>query len=208
MKKLDLSSILSRLDVLRPMLAWPLWQCMGGLALVVVLILGAYVTSFWLPLQDRIENTEGAIATQQTIYRRNLHTWHDLPRKKRQFERLKKELKLARTMLPEKSQIPDLLDGVSRAGRKAGLEFSIFQPQAEIRRELHAEVPVLLEMKGTFRQIVLFLRAVGEMKRIVDIRNLSFSRGTDGLLTVRGKALTYRLLDDGELKKKPAKTGG
>jgi len=204
--KMDLSPLLSRLDALRPMLAWPVWQLVGGLVLVVVLLIGGYLMSFWVPLQDEIQNAEDAISHQQTIYRRNLHTWNDLPRKKKQFERLKKELELARTMLPEKSQIPDLLDGVSRAGRKAGLEFSVFQPQAEIRRELHAEVPVLLEMKGTFRQMALFLRSVGELKRIVDVQNLNFARGEDGLLTVRGKALTYRLLDDSELrKKKPAK---
>lgn len=203
-----MSPVLSRLDALRPMLAWPAWQLVGGLALAVVLIIAGYVFSFWMPLQDQIKSTEDSIKQQQSIYQRNLHTWNDLPRKKRQFERLKQELELARTMLPEKSQIPDLLDGVSRAGRKAGLEFSIFQPQAEIRRELHAEVPVLLEMKGTFRQIALFLRSVGEMKRIVDVQNLTFVSGKGNILTVRGKALTYRLLDDSELRKnKPAKAG-
>ncbi|MDQ6987063.1 MAG: type 4a pilus biogenesis protein PilO [Mariprofundaceae bacterium] len=200
---------LSQLNALRPMLALPVWQCVAGLAGVVVLLLGGYVFNFWMPLQDNIKNAENDIKSQETIMQRNLRTARDLPRKKRQFEVLKRNLKLAQTMLPEKSQIPDLLDGVSIAGRDAGLEFSVFKPLREIKRELHAEVPVSLTMKGTFRQLALFLRTVGEMPRIVNVMDLSFVRDKGQMLTVTGRAVTYRLLDESELKKnnKKAKAG-
>jgi type IV pilus assembly protein PilO len=113
---------------------------------------------------------------------------------------MQKQLKLAKSMLPEKSQIPDLLDGVSRAGKDAGLEFSVFQPMPEEKKELHAEVPVMLNLTGTFRQMVLFLRTVGEMQRIVDVKDLDFVQGDDGTLQISGRAVTYRLLDDQEIK--------
>jgi len=199
---------LSQLNALRPMLALPVWQCVGGLVAAVVLLLGGYVFYLWMPLQEGIVNAEKDIKSQEIVMQRNLRTARDLPRKKRQFEVLKRELKLAQTMLPEKSQIPDLLDGVSLAGRNAGLEFSVFKPLREIKRELHAEVPVSLTMKGTFRQLALFLRTVGEMPRIVNIMDLSFVRDKEQALTVTGRAVTYRLLDKSELKKnKKAKAG-
>jgi len=192
---------LSQLNALRPILAVPVWQCVAGLSAVVVLLIGGFVFYFWMPMQDSIVATEKAIESQQRIYQRNIRTAKDLPRKKRQFEALKKELKLASAMLPEKSQIPDLLEGVSRAGRHAGLQFENFKPLHEIKRELHAEVPVALSMTGSFRQVVLFLRTVGEMPRIVDIKNLSFAKGKKGqALSIKGKAVTFRLLDDNELK--------
>jgi len=188
---------LSHLNVLRPILAVPVWQCVAGLVLFVCLLFAGYGFYVWMPVQEQIANTEKDKQLQEQRYRRNLRTANDLPRKKRQFEALKAQLKLARTMLPEKSQIPDLLEGVSHAGRQAGLEFETFQPLLEVKKELHAEVPVALTMTGSFSQVAVFLRTVGEMPRIVNVKNLSFSRGSGTQeLTVSGKAVTYRLLDE------------
>lgn len=196
-----------QLDALRPILALPVWQCVAGLVVVVALLIGGYVFTVWMPTQDEIKGVNDSIQQQQTVLNRLQRTARDLPRKKRQFVEMKKQLALASSMLPEKSQIPDLLDGVSRAGKHAGLEFAVFQPMPEVRKELHAEVPVSLNMTGTFRQMVLFLSTVGEMQRIVDVKNLSFVQGKDNVLQVNGQAVTYRLLDDAEIKQaqqKPA----
>jgi len=201
---------LSQLDVLRPVLAVPVWQCIAGLVAVIALLIGGYVFTVWVPAQEDIERVNKDIQLQQTTLFRQRNTAKDLPRKKLQFEEMKKQLALASSMLPERSQIPDLLDGVSRAGKHAGLEFSVFQPMPEVKKELHAEVPVSLNMTGTFRQVALFLSTVGEMQRIVDVKKLTFVRGSDDTLQVNGQAVTYRLLDDAEIKQiqqKPAAGG-
>jgi len=201
---------LPQLDVLRPVLGVPVWQCVAGLVTVVVLLVGGYVFAIWMPLGEKIEGVEKSIQGEQKVLQRNRQTARDLPRKRLQFEEMKNQLKLASSMLPEKSQIPDLLDGVSRAGKHAGLEFSVFQPLGEVKKELHAEVPVSLSTTGTYRQIALFLSTVGEMQRIVEVKGLSFSQGKGDELQVNGQAVTYRLLDDQEIKQaqqKPAAGG-
>lgn len=196
----DMDLNLPKLDVLRPVLGLPVWQCVAGLAGTVVLLLAGYVFLVWMPGQDKINGIENDIRHQQVILQRNLQIVKDLPRMKLQFEEMKRQLKLAKSMLPDKSQIPDLLEGVSRAGKDAGLEFSVFQPRPEERKALHAEVPVTLNMTGTFRQVALFLRTVGEMQRIVDVKKLSFAQGKNGILQISGQAVTYRLLDDQEIR--------
>jgi len=201
---------ISQLDALRPILALPVWQCIAGLVAVLALVIGGFVFTVWMPVQEDIERVNKNIKLQQTTLFRQQNTAKDLPRKKLQFEEMKKQLALASSMLPDRSQIPDLLDGVSRAGKHAGLEFSVFQPMAEVKKELHAEVPVSLSMTGTFRQVALFLSTVGEMQRIVDVKNLNFVRDSDDTLKVNGQAVTYRLLDDAEIKQiqqKPAAGG-
>jgi len=202
---------LPQLDALRPILGLPVWQCVAGLVAVVVLLIAGFGVGVWMPMQTEIEGVKANIQQQETVLRRNLHTARDLPRKRQQFETMKKQLKLASSMLPEKSQIPDLLDGVSRAGKHAGLEFSVFQPMPEVKKDLHAEVPVSLSMVGTFRQMALFLSTVGKMQRIVDVKNLTMVQNK-GELQISGQAVTYRLLDDQEIKqaqqqKKPAGRG-
>jgi len=178
---------LSKLEVLRPILPLPLWQKAAALAGVFVLLVAAYVYFGWMPVQDDIQRVERDLAQQRRILARNLKLAKDLTRKKREYAKLQKQLRVALNMLPKKSQIPDLLEGVTRAGKNAGLEFSVFQPLPESRKQFYAEVPVNLNVTGTYRQLLSFLKRVGEMPRIVDVKNLTLSQArASGGLTVKG----------------------
>jgi len=104
-------------------------------------------------------------------------------------------------MLPKKSQIPDLLENVSWAGKDSGLEFKTFKPGREISKQIYAEVPVAFNISGSFRQLLTFLKRVGEMSRIVDVKNMQLSRGKSaGMLAVKGQAVTYRFVEAGAKK--------
>ncbi|MDQ6971057.1 MAG: type 4a pilus biogenesis protein PilO [Mariprofundaceae bacterium] len=195
-----------QLEALRPVLAVPVWQCVAGLVAVLIALASAYVFMVWAPIQDETEQVEKNLHQQEMILQKNKRKARDIPRKRQEFELMKKQLKLASSMLPEKSQIPDLLDGVSRAGKHAGLDFSEFKPLSEVKKALHAEVPVSLVMTGSFRQLAVFLKTVGEMQRIVDVKKLNFQQGKGQTLKVTGQAVTYRLLDDREIEQAKKKT--
>ncbi|MDQ6974517.1 MAG: type 4a pilus biogenesis protein PilO, partial [Mariprofundaceae bacterium] len=100
--------------------------------------------------------------------------------------------------LPKKSQIPDLLESVTRAGINAGLEFTVFKPRGESVKQIYAEVPVDIVVTGTFRQLLTFLKRVGEMQRIVAIKNLTITAGKKDLLQVKGNVMTYRFVELGK----------
>ncbi|MDQ6959035.1 MAG: type 4a pilus biogenesis protein PilO [Mariprofundaceae bacterium] len=197
---------LSQLELLRPILPFPLWQKAVVLAASFVLILVVYIYLGWMPLQDNITRVQRNVDGEQMLLTRNLRIAKDLPRKKKEFAKLEKQLKVALNMLPKKSQIPDLLEGVTRAGTNSGLEFSIFKPLGEINKQFYAEVPVDLSVTGTYRQLATFLKRVGQMPRIVDVKNLSLKQAKiGGPLTVVGQAVTYRFIEKGTGKKKPRK---
>jgi len=197
---------LSQLEVLRPILPFPLWQKAIVLAASFVLILVAYIYLGWMPLQDNITRVQRNVDAEQRLLTRNLRIAKDLPRKKKEFAKLEKQLKVALNMLPKKSQIPDLLEGVTRAGTNSGLEFSTFKPLGEINKQFYAEVPVDLSVTGSYRQLATFLKRVGQMPRIVDVKNLTLAQAkAGGLLTVKGKAVTYRFIEAGTGKKKRRK---
>jgi type IV pilus assembly protein PilO len=143
---------------------------------------------------------------QKVQLARNRKLASDLPKKKAEYEKLQKQLKMALNMLPKKSQIPDLLESVSWAGKDSGLEFSEFKPLVEIPKQFYAEVPVDFSVSGTYRQLATFLKRVGEMPRIVDIKNLSVSQSKTGQqLEVKGQAVTYRFIEVQPGKKKGKK---
>jgi len=197
---------LNQLEVLRPILPFPLWQKAVVLAASFVLILVGYIYLGWMPLQDDIARVQRDVDGQQRVLTRNLRLAKDLPRKKKEFAELEKQLRVALNMLPKKSQIPDLLEGVTRAGKNSGLEFSTFKPLGEVNKQFYAEVPVNLSVTGTYRQLATFLKRVGQMPRIVDVKNLTLAQArAGGQLTVTGQAVTYRFVEAGSGKKKGRK---
>jgi len=200
---------LSKLAVLRPILPFPLWQKAVVLVVSFVLILIAYLYLGWMPIQDNIDRTQQQVNQQQQRFTRNTQIAKDLPQKKKKFAKLEKQLKVALNMLPKKSQIPDLLEGVTRAGKDAGLEFSTFKPLPEVKKQFYAEVPVSFSVMGTYRQLTGFLDRVGRMSRIVDVKNLSLARAkaeAGDLLSIKGQALTYRFIE-AEIGKKKSRKG-
>lgn len=195
------------LDALRPILPIPAWQKLIALAAVFVLILVSYLYLGWMPLQESIENQQAQVEMQRVILKRNQMLARDLPRKREEFAKLEKQLKVALNMLPKQSQIPDLLESVSWAGKDSGLEFSVFTPKGESVKQIYAEVPVDVSVTGSYRQLLTFLKRVGEMPRIVAIQNLSITQGkAGGSLSIEGDVVTYRFVEASAKKpKRPRK---
>ncbi len=187
---------LSALDALKPILPVPMWQKLAALGGAFVFILAAYFYLGWMPLQDAIASQSAQVEQQRILLKKNQRLASDLPRKKKEYAKLQKQLKVALSMLPKKAEIPDLLESVSWAGKDSGLEFSRFQPQGENVKQIYAEVPVALDVTGTYRQLMTFLKRVGEMPRIVNVRNLSIKpQSAGGKLKISGQAVTYRFVE-------------
>jgi len=117
----------------------------------------------------------------------------------RDVEKLNEELSRALKELPNEREIPGLLRNISHLGRKNGLEFLLFQPLPEVRRDFYAEVPVEIVVTGTYHEVALFFDRVGKLPRIVNIRNVKMSdpeeRSGRIVLTTTGEAVTYRFLE-------------
>jgi type IV pilus assembly protein PilO len=199
---------MERLDALSPILPFPLWKKMAALGGVVLFLCALYGYFLWMPLMEEIDQQTRNVKQEQQILERNRMLARNLPRKRAEFARLEKELRVALNMLPRASQIPDLLESVSRAGKDSGLEFSVFKPLPEVPRQFYAEVPVDLRMIGTYRQLLTFLKRVGEMPRIVDVKDLEIHDSGGGNLQVKGLAVTYRFIEKAGKNGQLAARGG
>ncbi|RMH61926.1 MAG: pilus assembly protein PilO [Zetaproteobacteria bacterium] len=200
-----LSSQLDRLlDACRPLLGYPMRQKVLALLVGLVLLAGLYDSLLWMPLQEEMDTLREQVQQQRDKLAHHQKLASKLPEKKQEYEQLRHDLQLALNMLPKKSQIDTLLADVSWAGKDAGLEFSTFAPQPEVRRELYAEVPVAISLSGSFKQLLSFLKRVGEMPRIVEVKELSIQRGKGrDALEVSGQVVTYRFVEPS--KSAPAK---
>ncbi|MDQ6963565.1 MAG: type 4a pilus biogenesis protein PilO [Mariprofundales bacterium] len=195
---MNLSQInLAPLDPLRPILPLPLWQkTLLLLMLVVVLPIGGYGWLVWQGMLDQIEVEKKNIAQQKVVLRKNRKLAADLPRKQKEYAQLELQLRVALNLLPKKAEISDLLESVSWAGKDSGLEFTKFKPLGEKAKGLYADVPVSLQMVGSYKQLIQFMKRVGEMPRIVNVNSLSIAaKGKDSMLQISGMATTYRFLE-------------
>jgi type IV pilus assembly protein PilO len=151
------------------------------IGLVVYLVLGyLYFFFFFQPALERraslgenLETLEFQIARRQIIAKQ-------IEKHKKEIEKLKENLKFALAKLPEQKEIPGLLTSVSEMGKKAGLDFILFEPNAVVSREFYAEIPVKIIVDGTFHDTALFFDSVTSLPRITNITNINMKKSTAG----------------------------
>ena len=180
----------------------------------LVMILGGLLFSFlYLPRSSELDNLNGKRSeykeklakVEVRVANRNLA--------KERLRQLQSDLTQALKELPNSREIPGLLKGISTTGKKVGLEVRRFTPLPEQKREYVAEVPVALEVGGSFHEVAMFFDRLSDMNRIVYVKDIEMGdpqeRGGKVYLTVTGNAVTFRFLtkEEQELQNPKGKKG-
>ena len=111
-------------------------------------------------------------------------------------------------LLPNKTEIEALLVEINQSGLGRGLQFELFKPGTESRKDFYAELPIQVRLIGSYHDIGAFASDIGRLSRIVTLGNVSLTPGTGGM-TLDATTMTFRALDEEELatQKKPSKGG-
>ncbi|MBF0339709.1 MAG: type 4a pilus biogenesis protein PilO [Magnetococcales bacterium] len=170
---------------------------------IVLGILGAIAAGYWQfffkDLQESIDTLNREVAQQEeTIHSRQMML-KQLPALRKELAELKLQEAEAARKLPSKKEIPALLTDISNAGHEQGLTFLLFAPKPELPADIHAEVPVEMQIQGAWHETALFMQAIARMPRIVTINDILMTPDKQGALLTTAKATTYRFLDADEL---------
>ena len=115
---------------------------------------------------------------------------------------LDRELSAALARLPDRKEIPDLLNNLSELASASGLRITKFRQLDEQLRDYYAEVPVELSMTGSFHQVASFFGRVPRLNRLVNVTSISMKHPAVVGDTVRIEAsclaTTFRFLDEEE----------
>ncbi len=185
-------------------------------AIVWLLFTAAVVLLYYFLLfQPRLEELRGLEADYDRLVkelRENQAIAENLPKVKEEVRRLDERLAQALQKLPNREEIPTLLQTVSDLGKEAGLEFLLFKPSPPVPRDFYAEVPLELQVFGSYHDLATFFDKVGRLPRIVTIEDLDFGgakQGPGGVkLTVSCRAVTFKFLEPGEQAAARAQTAG
>jgi len=105
--------------------------------------------------------------------------------------------------LPSDTEVPGLLEDITRTGLGSGLEFEEIKLLPEVAQQFYIELPIQIKVVGTYHDLATFVSGVASLPRIVTLHDFDLVPAeVDGVTTLRMSILakTYRYNDKGEVE--------
>ncbi len=189
---------------------WPVPIKIAGIAVICVVILVVGYFAFIQGMLAEYEAEQNRESQLRETYLGKKALAINLPAYKQQMEEMEQTFGSLLRQLPDSTEVPDLLVDITQAGLGRGLEFVVFKPEKELPKEFYAELPISIEVKGSYHELALFVSDVASLPRIVTFGDIQIGAEKDGRLKMIAKARTYRYLEESEIAKRstPRKKGG
>lgn len=177
----------------------PTYQRVLILAAVLLVVVGGFAYLLYLPKQEELRSLQEKNRSLQAKLQEDRRIANNLPQFKAEYEKMQLRLDQALTELPNEREIPALLTSIASLAKENGLDVLRFRPGGEVPKGFYAEVPVQLELVGSYHDVAMFYQSVGNLSRIVNISNLTIAnpKTADGraILSVNCLATTFRFLE-------------
>jgi type IV pilus assembly protein PilO len=176
---------------------WPAW--IKGI--VVVLLCGILIAAgYYYHVKDlygdlqRVEKEELSLRQQ---FEKKQAKAVNLEAYRAQLKEIEESFGAMLRQLPDKTEVAALLVDVSQTGLAAGLEFELFQPMPEVKKDFYAELPIKIRVVGTYHEFGEFVSGLAALPRIVTVHDVRIHRrkGSDKLV-MEATAKTYRYLEE------------
>ena len=150
------------------------------LLILIVLALGlagAYYNYLWSPKKDELDTTQAHV---DSLVIMNQRAKSELAQGKTQelkaeAERFAGDLEVMRRLVPTGNEVPALLEQVSTAARRVGLDISDVQPLPLLQGDQYDAYKYRLSVRGNYHEIALLLTNIGSLQRIVAPINLTLA---------------------------------
>ncbi len=184
------------------------WPVAGKIAVISVLCLCTLFAGYWFDTKSQLEVLNKK-RSEETELKQSLEAKQ---RRAANLEPLKQQLAEMKVtfgdmlrLLPSRTEIEGLLVDISQAGLASGLEFQLFEPEAEVLEDFYAVQPIKIKVLGNYHQFGEFISTVANLPRIVTQHDIGISplgeRGEEkDVLSMDLVAKTYRYLEDGEVQ--------
>jgi len=138
---------------------------------------GAYFYLLYRPKADAIDKSRDRLAGLVTLNQKAKSEMAkgNLDQLRRQLAEYQQNLVLIRTLVPVGNEVPSLLEQVSTAARRAGLDVSAVDPQPVAEGENYDTYRYKMVVIGGYNQLGEFFANVGNLTRIILPVNLSLA---------------------------------
>lgn len=209
--KIDLKAIVEDFKTLDPKDpgAWPLVPrvlILLGMFLALMLLAG------WFGWQGQLEDLD----TREQEEAKLREDWLNkkkqavnLDEYRNQLAEIERSFGALLKQLPNAAEMESLLVDINQAGLGQGLQFELFKPGNEVVQDFYAELPITINVTGSYHDFGAFTSDIAKLPRIVTLNDVSVAPGAKpgDALTLTAIAKTFRYLDEEEVaaKKKEEK---
>lgn len=179
-----------------------------SLAPAVLIVIGV-VFLLILPKHKEINALAIKISAQENEIAKNQAKAAKLPQLTLENERLGKRLEDLKQQLPEEKEITSLLKQVSDLCIRAGLKVSFWKPEAKKTHPsgIVYEIPVRVELGGSYHNLGSFFSSLTKLNRIVNITDFRLTdpnpdKGV-AVMKIAFTASTFSSVPEEELAKNP-----
>ena len=172
--------------------SWPVGVKFICYLLVMAAVIGAGVHFL---ITDKHQAVEREIAREADLKREfqdKSFRVANLDALRRQMADVEERFSEILKQLPTEKEVPNLLEDISDIGRQAGLNIQTIALQPERRAQFYIELPINIEVTGTYHQMGAFVSGVAEIERIVTLHDYNIQSGSGELLSMTINARTYR----------------
>jgi type IV pilus assembly protein PilO len=184
---------------------WPALFRGIAIGLIFALVAGGGTYAFvWRAKLPQLEQAQLQELNLRTTFESRQRLAANLMAYRDQLEEVERTFGAMLRQLPGETEVPGLLVDISQTGLSAGLEERLFQPMNEINREAYSELPIKMQVVGTYHELGAFVSGVVALPRIVTLHDVSLkpesqAPGTSAAaprLVMDVTAKTYRYLED------------
>jgi|Deesub1362B_J571_1020462.scaffolds.fasta_scaffold00273_17 type IV pilus assembly protein PilO len=190
---------------------WGRYAIAIGIPVAIILL---YFLFYYKPKQEEITKLKKIVVNQEKEIANAETKLRKLPELKRRYNILKSEFEDLKRQLPEEREISGLLKQVSDLGVESGLIIKYWKPA---KKRLHSsrivyEIPVKVEMMGSYHNLGRFFSSLTTLDRIVNITNIRLANPKpavdEAVIDIYFNALTFSAVPEEELQKMRAKAKG
>jgi type IV pilus assembly protein PilO len=161
-----------------PLTRLPLAAQLGVSAVIAALLCGGFYYFWYSEALETQKKQEAKLADLQKQIRALEATANKLPEFQREVQALEARLETLKRILPPEKEMPDLMRRVQYLAAQSNLQIRKFNPAAPVQKEFYQEVPVNLDLEGTYHNLGAFLDRVSRMSRLVNMGNVKVKAQT------------------------------
>ncbi|MEA1921246.1 MAG: type 4a pilus biogenesis protein PilO [Pseudomonadota bacterium] len=166
---------------------------------IIAIITGVFIYFIYMPKLEELKKLERKLKQAQVKLHQTQQIASQLPQFEAEIEKLNLAFKKALNKLPDNKEIPSLLLKITKLGKDAKLSFNLFQPLKTRNKDFYAEVPINIEVQGSYHAVGRFFSQLCAMPRIVNIFGYNLGsyqlvKGED-ILKTKFQAVTYTFID-------------
>ncbi len=173
----------------------PLAGQLGVAVLIAALICGGFYWFYYSDALEQQKQKEKQLADLQTQIRALEATANRLPEFQREVQALEARLETLKRILPPEKEMPDLMRRVQYLAAQSSLGIKKFTPAPVAQREFYLEVPINIDIDGTYHNLGAFFDRISRMSRLVNVGNVKIkaqnNQAINNTVNVQAVATTY-----------------